>query len=236
MKCYTRSLLCLSLLLLCLRPISAAEINGPSQVTLGMPALFTMTGLPPEHLDKFNWEIFAAPKDAMLLDLVDRSGNPVLVFWSPTAAHCAVIADVNVPPDQFELLVHEFVVGSPEPEPEPRPEPEPEPEPAEEVSCLLLYESADVDEASYLGNITTSQIIRRLASDRLHLLFADPDELDEADRTTAAVKTWVEYAARNKLGLPRWFIVNERTGDLIATVDAPRSVPETVKLLRRYAP
>ncbi|MEE9185233.1 MAG: hypothetical protein V3U39_12280 [Acidimicrobiia bacterium] len=193
-----------------------------------------MVGLPPEHLASFNWQVFAAPKDALVLDLADRSGNPVLMFWSPTPARCAVIADVNIP-GAFELLVHEFSVGS-GPEPEPDPKPDPKPDPAE-VSCLLLYESADVaGDAPHLGNITTSQLIRRLASANLHLLFADKDELDESDRTTPAVKTWVAYAAKHKLGLPRWFIVNERTGDLIATAEAPRTVAETVKLLGRYAP
>ncbi len=238
MRCYTRSLLCLSVLLLCLRPISAAEIKGPSQVPAGTPAIFKMVGLPPEHLDKFNWRVFAAPKGAIVLDLADRSGNPVLMFWSPTAARCAVIADVNVPPDQFELLVHEFVVGSPEPgpgpKPDPKPEPKPDPKPAEEVSALFLYESADVDDGAYVGNITISQQIRRLGSSKLHLLFADKDQLDESDRTTPAVKTWAAYAAKHNLGLPRWFFVNEATGALIATVAAPRTVAETVKLLGRY--
>jgi hypothetical protein len=190
-----------------------------------------MIGLAPEHLSSFNWMVFAAPPGAMVLDLADRSGNPVLMFWSPKPGRCAVIADVNIP-GAFALLVHEFSVGSgPVPPPPPPPPP-----PAEEVSCLFLYESADVDEAPYLGNITTSQLVRRLGSSKFHLLFADKNELDEADRTTPAVKTWVAYAAKHKLGLPRWFIVNERTGDLIATAESPRSVPETVKLLRRYAP
>jgi len=234
MKCLRQFSVCLLLLLLCLQPILAATIKGPSQVTAGTPAIFKMVGLPPEHLDKFNWQVFAAPKDALVLDLADRSGNPVLMFWSRTPAKCAVIADVNVPPDQFVLLVHEFVVGSPGPDPDPKPDPKPDP--AEEVSCLLLYESADVDEAAYLGNVTTSQIIRKLASARLHLLFADPDELDETDATSAAVKTWVAYAAKHELALPRWFIVNEKTGALIASAAAPRTVAETVKLLRRYSP
>jgi len=236
MRCYTQSLW-FPVLLFCLPPLSAwpAEIKGPSQVPAGTPAIFRMTEIPPEHLDSFNWKVFAAPKDALILDLADRSGNPVLMFWSRTPAKCAVIADVNIP-GHFELLVHEFSVGSPGPEPEPKPEPKPEPEPAEEVSCLLLYESEDVDELAYLANITTSQIVRKLASDRLHLLFADPDELDETDATSAAVKTWVAYAAEKKLGLPRWFVINERTGALIATAAAPRTVADTVKLIRRYAP
>jgi hypothetical protein len=233
MRC-SKLLLLFVLLVGCL-PLRAAEIKGPSKVALGMPAIFTMVGIPAEHAQAFNWQVFAAPADALVLDLADRAGNPVLMFWSPTAARCAVIADVNVP-GQFELLLHEFTVGGPSPKPDPGPGPKPDPAPAEEVSCLLLYESEDVDDLPYLGNITTSQTIRRLDSPKCHLLFADKDELNERDEHTPAVKTWVEYAARHKLGLPRWFIVDEKSGALVATAAAPRTVAETVDFLRRYAP
>jgi len=90
---------------------SAATLDGPTEVPAGMPAVFTMRGIPSDYLNQFNWQVFNKPADAMVLDLADRQGNPVMMFWSRTAAKCAVIADVNVPPDQFELIVHEFTVG-----------------------------------------------------------------------------------------------------------------------------
>ena len=101
----------------------AATIDGPTKVELGTPAVFTIKDVPTEHLDKFDWQIFGKPDDAMVLDLADRQGNPVLVFWCKTPGRYAVIADVNVPPDQFELIIHEFVVGKVGPDPDPPPPP-----------------------------------------------------------------------------------------------------------------
>jgi len=95
----------------------AASIDGPTEVELGTPAIFTIKDLPAEHLDKFDWQVFGKPDDAMVLDLADRQGNPVLIFWCRTPGRYAVIADVNVPPDQFELIIHEFVVGEVSPDP-----------------------------------------------------------------------------------------------------------------------
>lgn len=97
---------------------AAAEVVGPSEVEPGMPAVFTLRGMSHEHIGDFDWQLFRKPKDAMVLDLADRAGNPVMVVWTKTTGVYAIIADVNVP-GEYRLIVHEFTVGEPVPPPPP---------------------------------------------------------------------------------------------------------------------
>jgi len=107
-----------------------------------MPAVFVMKGIPADNIKDFDWQIYNKPADAMVLDLADRQGNPVLMFWSKTATKCAVVCDVNVPGD-FQLILHEFVVGTPEP-PKP-PDPPKPPEPAGPYQIMIWLETGALE-------------------------------------------------------------------------------------------
>ncbi|HUT88707.1 MAG TPA: hypothetical protein VMY37_04375 [Thermoguttaceae bacterium] len=101
---------------------TGAEVIGPTEVEPGMPAVFTLKGVPAEHLATFEWGFYHKPADAMVLDLADRSGNLVLIIWAKSATAYAVIADVNIP-GAYQLIVHEVVVGTPTPPDPPVPPP-----------------------------------------------------------------------------------------------------------------
>lgn len=114
--------------------INLPVIDGPIKVETGQPAAFTLQGVPAEFLDLCEWQVFNRPNDATVLDLADRAGNPVLVFWSRTPGTYAIIADVNMPPVDFHLLTLQFTVGQPEPPPPP---PLPPPPPPSDLSAFV---------------------------------------------------------------------------------------------------
>jgi hypothetical protein len=213
-----------------IRPAANAEVIGPSKLEAGVPGAFTMKGVPAEYLADFDWQVFNRPEDAMVVDLMDRAGNPVIFFWSRTPAKCAIIADVNIP-GQYQLKIHEFQVGEPAPPPPPPPPP-----PAKKVTALLLYESDHVDDQyPWLANVIGSQKLRRLQSAKFDLDFADADQKDEKRQPSADVAKWRKYAEDNGLPLPRWFLRNERD-ELIHEAAVPKEVDASVKLLRDHLP
>jgi hypothetical protein len=200
-------------------PLSAT-IDGPTVVTLGTPAVFTIKGVPAEHLDKFNWQVFNKPADAMVLDLADRAGNPVMMFWSRTSGKCAVIADVNVPPNQFQLIVHEFTVGNPQPDPKPDPDPNPDPNPnPDAVFGVIIEERDDRDD---LG-VKRAMIFENAA--------IRDDVKDETGQTPSDMKPYIDRA--RKLGLPAIFLVN-KDGKVLFEGAVPQDVATTLALIRQY--
>lgn len=212
----------------------AATIKGPTEVPAGTPAVFTIVEIPVEYLDKFNWQVFNAPEGSMILDLADRAGNPVMMFWSKTAARCAVIADVNVPPDGYELLIHEFTAGEPQPEPEPDPDPEPEPEPEPAPPGparwgVIIEERDDRDD---LGP-TRSMIFE--AKQVRDLFAAGQFQVRDDDVLGAGSAEWKPYIemAREKIGLPAVFLL-DADHQLIWAGPLPDDVPAMVKLVKEY--
>lgn len=220
------------LLFVLVRLCEAASVDGPTQVDPSTPAVFTIRDVPAEHLDKFNWQVFGKPDDAMVLDLADRSGNPVLMFWCKTPGRYAVIADVNVPPDQFELIIHEFTVGQPKPNPGPHPDPRPDPPPEPTaVFGVIIEERSDRTKLTpQRAMVFENKSIRDLfAAGAFHV--RDDDVKNEDGQTPADMKPYIDRA--RKLGLPVLFLVNA-SGDVLFEGAVPDDVPETVKLIGKY--
>ncbi len=192
----------------------------------GTPAVFTIRDVSAEHLDKFNWQIFGKPPDAMVIDLDDRSGNPVLMFWCRSPGKYAVIADVNVPPDQFELIIHEFTVGTPQPNPQPDPDPNPT-----AVYGVIIEERSDRTQLSpQRAMIFENKSIRDLFSEGAFQV-RDDDVLNEDGQTPADIKPYIDRA--RTVGFPTLFLVNAQ-GDVLFEGILPKDVPETIKLIRKY--
>jgi hypothetical protein len=109
----------------------AIRIEGPDQLEVRELAFFDLTGLPTEFRVHFRWKVFG-PSGAIARDMSDRQGNPVMVFQAKHKGDYAIIGDVNMPPDRFELISHTFTVGprpDPNPDPDPTPDPDPDPDP-----------------------------------------------------------------------------------------------------------
>ncbi len=125
---------------------------------------------------------------------------------------------------------------SPGPGPEPHPNPKPDPPPViEKLYVLFLYESDDVDDDRWLANILTSQKIRRMASSKLVLKFADDDEKDERGNVPPSTKPWIEHARQQNWKLPH-VIMADQDGNLVHHGMVPRTVDEVVELIGRYGP
>ena len=126
--------------------------------------------------------------------------------------------------------------GRGEPGPGPEPEPEPEPKPVvEKLWVVFLYESDDIDDDAWFGNIRNSQKIRRLASDTLVLKFADLDEKDQDNQPSPSVKPWIEHVKKEGLKLPHILLIDQ-DGNLVHNTPCPRSVDDTVGRIKGYAP
>jgi len=193
----------------------AAEVVGPTDVKQGRPACFMMQGLPKEHLESFNWGVFPKPDDALILDLMDRSQNPVYVFWTETAGKYVLFADVNVP-GEYELLLHEFSVGeSPIPPPPPPP-------PIQNMTVLVVEDSSQHN--SQMATVLISALWR-------DWLRANEHEFRIVDKIHAAadVVTWIERAGDD---LPHVFFLD---GSRIAYEGGlPGSAEEFLTLIRDY--
>jgi len=122
------------------------------------------------------------------------------------------------------------------PEPGPEPVPPPPPPPLKKLVVVFVYESNDVDDQyPWLANILVTQKIRKLASDKVRLYYADKDEVDEEGNLPANTKAWLEYAVKNNLTLPVMFLANQ-DGRIISEESPPRTVDEAVAKIRQYIP
>ena len=117
----------------------------------------------------------------------------------------------------------------------PDPDPDPDPVPVENLYVFFVYETADIDEQPWLANLITSQKIRRLASNKVRIVFVDKDEKDEEGNTPAFTRKWIEYVAKQGLSLPRLFFVDQE-GALVHHQEPPKTVGEAVTLIERYRP
>jgi len=209
---------------------AAATLDRPTQVEAGQPAVFTMKGIPADNLKDFDWKVFNQPKDAMVLDLADRQGNPVLMFWSKTAVKAAVIADVNVP-GEFQLIVHEFTVGSPSPQPQPQPQPQPTPSPTKATWGIIIEERDDRDDLGpQRAMVMESDKVRALFPDG-HFQCRDDDVVNENGEVPSDMKPYIDRA--RKVGLPSLFLLDD-TGKVLSEGPVPADVPAAVKLIQKY--
>jgi len=120
--------------------------------------------------------------------------------------------------------------------PVPPPPPPPPPPPLSKLWVVFVYESNDVDDKyPWLGNIISSQKIRKLKSDNVSLLYVDKDELDEKDDVPVNTRAWIKYASDNDLVLPVMFLANQ-DGKIISSEIPPKTVDETLSKIQQYIP
>lgn len=212
----------------------AAEVLGPTEVTPGRPAVFNLKGVPPEYLVYFNWQIIPSVNDAMVLDLADRKGNPVLVFWTEQAGKYTVVADVNIPPENFQLITHDFTVAKPNgPKPKPKPDPKPDPKPAVVDFAVVVWEAADpfqvVDgEKVNWGAVLASKTIRESLARRYF-----PVD-DDATNLSASLKAFVaRYKADKRAPYP-WIYLVDKAGNVLHEQRHPVTAKATVELVEKY--
>jgi len=213
---------------------AAAMLDGPTQVEAGQPALFVMKGIPQEHLATFNWQVFNKPADAMVMDLADRQGNPVMLVWTQTAAKCAVIADVNIP-GEYSLIVHEFTVGEPNPQPQPQPDPDPDPQPnpgpTKATWGIIIEERDDRDDLGPQRAMVMESAQVRALFKAGHFQCRDDDVVNESGEVPSDMKPYIDRA--RELGLPSLFLLDDN-GHVLSEGPVPSDVPAAVKLIQKY--
>lgn len=117
-------------------PAVEVEIEAPTEAEVMNPVYFKLHGVPSEHHEKTTWGIVPTHEGDIFHHWITREGLPVAEFWSRHTGLYTVIADVNCPPDDFFLLLHQFDYTGEGPEP-PIPPLPPIPEPSARLRSLV---------------------------------------------------------------------------------------------------
>jgi hypothetical protein len=176
---------------------AAAEIEGPSVVTVGQPVQFSVTGLDESQLEETDLVWF--PREGVTCILATTWPNKKTIIWFiPGKAPEYMIALYAPGRTKAEIIVS--TDGLPVPPPDPTPDPIPPPTPGERL-VVVIHESGEVSTAlaqslQELRNYATSESKVR----RLRIL--DPDLKGPDDKTPAWFQSYLDLIEAKALPLP----------------------------------
>jgi hypothetical protein len=142
-KIFEKFLLCILMLPISLATGQGLTITGPTEAEVRQPVQLSCTGLPEKCTQL--WKITPRSVSDVWLEMYDRNGNPINVYWSlePGQKIVELIVAVNGPEvPTLSITSHQLNYGTPGPKPPVPPVPVPEPELQEVVKGLVEYKNS----------------------------------------------------------------------------------------------